>query len=62
MKEIKSQFTCGIIASLDLKSCNPIFEISSSSIKILPDADSIIRNRARVNEDFPAPVLPTTPI
>lgn len=54
--------TWGIIESFDLSECNPIFEISKPSIIILPLADSMMRNKARVSEDFPAPVRPTTPI
>ena len=54
-------FTCGIIVIRDLRSLNPIVAISIPSIKIAPRADSIIRNNANVNDDLPAPVLPTIP-
>jgi len=35
--------------------------ISVPSTIIDPDAASIIRNNANVNDDLPAPVLPTIP-
>jgi hypothetical protein len=37
------------------KFSSPILLISTPSIKIEPAAASIIRNNARVMEDFPAP-------
>ena len=43
-------------------SCNPIFAQSISSIEILPLSISVNRNKATINEDFPAPVRPTIPI
>lgn len=43
------------------KVCNPIFDMSTPSIKMVPSAASTIRNKLRVNEDFPAPVRPTMP-
>lgn len=43
------------------KVCNPILDMSTPSIKIDPSAASTMRNRLRVNEDFPAPVRPTIP-
>lgn len=46
----------------DLNIFNSTFEISTPSIIILPSAASTILNRLKVNEDFPAPVLPTMPI
>ena len=54
--------TCGRIVICDLRSCNPRSAISIPSILIHPSALSIRRNNATVNDDFPAPVLPTTPI
>ena len=39
-----------------------IFEISTPSISIVPDSISNILNRLKMIVDFPAPVLPTTPI
>ena len=39
-----------------------IFEMSVSSILILPPDDSTILHKERHMEDFPAPVQPTTPI
>ena len=47
---------------LDRKSCNPILAISTLSILMDPETASIILNNDRVNDDFPAPVLPTIPI
>lgn len=52
----------GMIVILSLKSDSPSFEISAPSILILPPHPSIIRQSARQRVDFPAPVLPTTPI
>ena len=43
------------------KLCSPISEMSMPSIFIVPSAASIIRNRAKVKEDLPAPVRPTIP-
>lgn len=51
-----------IIVILYLKSNKFISEISTSSIKIFPLKTSSTLNRLRVIVDFPAPVLPTTPI
>lgn len=61
MKNLKYAPTCGIIVSFDLKLCKPIFVISMSSIKMVPETGSIILNKERVMEDFPAPVRPMTP-
>ena len=44
-----------------LKSCRASVEISMLSIKIVP-VGSESRKRAVINDDFPAPVLPTIPI
>ena len=57
----KYDVTCGIIVSLDRRSCSPIVPISTLSMMILPIAGSIILNKAKVREDFPAPVRPTIP-
>ena len=54
--------TCGMIVSLERRSRSPIVAISIPSIKILPPALSRMRNKAKVRDDFPAPVRPTTPI
>ena len=54
--------TCGMMVSLVLRSCRPISPIHTPSIKICPLAASMIRKNAKVNEDLPAPVRPTTPI
>jgi hypothetical protein len=50
-----------MIETILLKSCNPIVDISIPSITIFPAAASSIRKSAKVKDDFPAPVLPTTP-
>lgn len=47
---------------LNRKSWSPIFAILIPSIIISPSAASLIRNKPKVSEDFPAPVLPTIPI
>ena len=54
--------TWGIIDKHFLRSCRPMVEMSTPSIRIFPPAASINLNRPRVNDDFPAPVLPTIPI
>lgn len=50
------------MASRDLKLWRSILEMSRPSMKTLPERASKNRKRARVNDDFPAPVRPTTPI
>ena len=50
-----------MIVILERNSCNPRDAILIPSMKIEPSAASIMRNRAKVNDDFPAPVLPTIP-
>ena len=50
-----------MIVIRDLRSLSPIVAISIPSIRMAPPTDSMIRNRASVREDFPAPVLPTIP-
>lgn len=54
--------TCGMIVSLPLRSCKPMLEISTPSMKTEPSAASIILKRQLVRLDFPAPVRPTIPI
>ena len=54
--------TCGMMVSLDLRSCSPIVLIFIPSMLISPPAASMIRNKDNVMDDFPAPVLPTIPI
>ncbi|KAJ8311464.1 hypothetical protein KUTeg_010819 [Tegillarca granosa] len=54
-------FTCGRIVILERKSCRPKSDILIPSITILPPAASINRNRDKVSDDLPAPVLPTIP-
>ena len=51
-----------MIESLERRSLSPIFEMSIPSIVMLPQQDSMMRNKASVIEDFPAPVRPTIPI
>lgn len=53
--------TWGIIVNLDLKSLSPSVAMSMPSIQMLPPAASMIRNKESAIDDFPAPVLPTTP-
>ena len=53
--------TCGIIVNFDLRSWRPIEEALTSSMTIFPAAASIILNKAKVKDDFPAPVRPTIP-
>ena len=53
--------TCGMMVILDLRSFKPNTEMLILSMKIEPPADSMIRNRARVSDDLPAPVRPTIP-
>ena len=54
--------TCGMMVSFVLRSCRPMSPIHTPSMKICPLAASMIRKNAKVNEDLPAPVRPTTPI
>ena len=50
-----------MIVSRDLRSLNPNVLMSIPSIKMDPLSASMIRNNDIVNDDFPAPVRPTTP-
>jgi len=50
-----------MMLSFFLKSLRPIEDMSSPSIRIVPLAGSIKRNKALIIVDFPLPVLPTTP-
>lgn len=59
---VTSSLACGMMVILVLRSCRPILAMSTSSITMDPLAASIIRNSARVKDDFPAPVRPTMPI
>lgn len=54
--------TCGMMVSRERKSCSPRVAMSTPSMVIFPPALSRIRNKANVNDDFPAPVRPTMPI
>ena len=54
--------TCGMMVSRERKSCSPRVAMSTPSMVIFPPAPSRIRNKANVNDDFPAPVRPTMPI
>lgn len=47
--------------SFVLKSFNPIEQMSSTSIRILPLSGSTKRKNALINVVFPLPVVPTTP-
>jgi len=51
-----------MILIFDRRSSNPIAAIFIPSIDILPQAASMIRNKASVMDDLPAPVRPTIPI
>ena len=53
--------TCGMMVSFERRFCRPICEMVFPSITMEPAADSMIRNRASVIDDFPAPVRPTMP-
>lgn len=44
------------------RACKPIFVTSTPSMMIVPDAGSMMRNRASSSDDFPDPVRPTIPI
>ena len=57
----KRSLTWGMIEILLRKSLSPNFKISTPSIKICPEG-SLSRNRVVKSDDFPAPVLPQTPI
>ena len=46
---------------LDLRSSRPKVAMSILSISMLPSTASMMRNIARVSDDLPAPVRPTTP-
>lgn len=50
-----------MILSFVLKSFNPILQISSPSMRILPLSGSTNLNKALINVVLPLPVLPTTP-
>ena len=54
--------SCGMIVKRDLNLASPINPMFWSSMVMDPEADSIIRKSAKVNEDLPAPVRPTIPI
>ena len=46
---------------LERRSSSPNWEMSHPSMRIEPFAGSMMRNRARVSDDLPAPVRPTIP-
>ena len=46
---------------LERRSCRPMREMSQLSMTMAPAAGSMIRNRASIRDDLPAPVLPTIP-
>jgi len=50
----------GMMEILDRKLCNPNSCISIPSIMILPSLKANL-NKAKIKDDFPAPVLPTIP-
>jgi len=49
------------MVNLERTSCSPSVEMLTPSMYIAPPAPSMSRNRAKVKDDFPAPVLPTIP-
>ena len=53
--------TCGMMVSLERRSCSPIFPITWSSMTMEPAVASMMRNKASVMDDLPAPVRPTIP-
>lgn len=54
--------TCGMMVSLERRSCSPISAIFTSSMVISPAAASSSLKRHSVMDDLPAPVRPTIPI
>lgn len=53
--------TCGMMVSLERRSCSPKLAMLMPSITIFPSAASRIRKIPKAKDDFPAPVLPTIP-
>lgn len=53
--------TWGIMVILNRRLCRPILAMFTPSMMISPSEDSLIRNKPRVSDDFPAPVRPTMP-
>lgn len=53
MVPIKSTGSCGMMDSLDRRSCRPRVEISMPSNLIVPESSSTNRNKATPKEDFP---------
>ena len=51
-----------MIVILERKVARPILLTSTLSINMVPLVGSMIRKSPRTIEDFPAPVLPATPI
>ena len=58
----KYYVTCKIVVIFSLNIYKGISEILISSIRIRPCVVSKILTKALIMVDFPAPVLPTTPI
>lgn len=56
-----ASLTCGMMVILKRRLCRPILAMFTPSMMISPSADSLIRNKPRVRDDFPAPVRPTIP-
>ena len=54
--------SCGMMARRLRRSCSFILDMSKPSMWMEPERASRKRKRARVREDLPAPVRPTTPI
>jgi hypothetical protein len=51
--EFEGIFTCGIMVNASRKSCNPMEQMSTPSIRIWPEHGSTMRKRANVNDDLP---------
>lgn len=53
--------TCGRIVIFSLSSCSSNLEISTPSIRMVPEVASISLNSDNTSDDLPAPVRPTMP-
>lgn len=53
-------YTWGMMERLLLKSLREMSVIGTASIRMLPSGSASL-NKAAISDDFPAPVLPTTP-
>lgn len=62
MVPLNKSASCGIALKPCRSVSSPIVESSTPSMTIRPLHGSTIRKSACSKDDFPAPVLPTTPI